>query len=428
VPTGLWWLVFTNPELGCAVLKISSFARIWLGESISMVGTQITILGLPTIAILTFHADPFQVGGLAALQFAGPLLSLVVGVFVDRLPRRRIMIVANIGNTLGLISIPLAWVLGSLSLAQLYLVAVFTGLCNVVFYIAFNSYVPELVGESRLFEANSKFALSGAGANVVGPPLAGIFISFLGSAQAIALDSLSFVASAIAIWLIPPHEARRPKNVRTGFLREMNEGIRIVRDNPVLWRLAASGATRNFGYYTFSAMSLFFFYRHLRFAPDHVGIILGIGSLGAALGAVVAPTIARKLGPADILAASGLLMGLALMAVPLAAIGPADPILVVLMFMAGAQVAIFSTTEISVRQALTPVIAQGRVNATLSLAIGGTMPVGSLVGGTFGAFIGVVPTLVLGGVLIAASSLWVKLGGPFTAAAGPEALAGGARS
>src|SRR5713226_6855287 len=148
------------------------FLRLWTGETISLVGTQVTVLALPTLAILVFHATPFSVGVLVSLQwlaflFLGPL----AGAIVDRLPRRRIMIVADLGRLVALGSIPFAFALGARTMIHLYIVAGVVGILTVFFEVAYQSYLPALVDRPALREGNTKLTVGEGMAQVGGPAL-----------------------------------------------------------------------------------------------------------------------------------------------------------------------------------------------------------------------------------------------------------------
>ncbi len=208
------------------------FIKLWSGETVSQFGTQVTQLALPTVAILLLHAGPFEVGLLAALEFlAFPILGLVAGVWADRLRRRPIMIVADLGRMLALGSIPLAFILNALSLYQLYAVAVITGVFTVFFDVAYQSYLPALVERSNLIEGNTKLEVTRSAAQVAGPAVAGFLIQLVGGARAILVDAISFLISALALMAIrKPEPEPKPSMAegKAGFFQEMGEGLSVV--------------------------------------------------------------------------------------------------------------------------------------------------------------------------------------------------------
>src|SRR5256884_6247561 len=176
------------------------FRRRWAGETVSEFGSQVTLLAVPTVAILVLHAGPFQVGVLSALEFlAFPTLGLVAGVYADRLRRRPIMIVCDIGRLLALGSIPVAFLLGALTLEQLYIVALLTGIFTVFFDVSYQSYLPALVDRPNLLEGNTKLEISRSTAQVAGPAVAGFLIQWIGGAKAGALAAPSVFLSALPL-------------------------------------------------------------------------------------------------------------------------------------------------------------------------------------------------------------------------------------
>src|SRR5437879_11613723 len=162
----------------------------WAGQSLSEVGSEVTRLALPTAAIVLLHAGPFQIGLLTALEFlAFPTLGLVAGVYADRIRRRPIMIVCDLGRFVAVGSIPIAFVLNLLTLEQLYVVALFTGIFTVFFDVSYQSYLPVLVDRPNLIEGNTKLEITRSTAQVAGPAVAGFLIQLVGGAKAVAVGA-----------------------------------------------------------------------------------------------------------------------------------------------------------------------------------------------------------------------------------------------
>jgi outer membrane lipoprotein SlyB len=391
------------------------FVKLWAGETVSEFGSQITLLAVPTVAILILHAGPFQVGLLSALEFlAFPTLGLVAGVYADRLRRRPIMIVCDIGRLLALGSIPIAFSLNLLTLEQLYVVALFTGIFTVFFDVSYQSYLPVLVDRPNLIEGNTKLEVTRSASQIAGPAVAGFLIQLIGGARAVAVDAVSFLASALALALIrKPEPEPQPGTAsgKTGFIPEMREGIDVVFKSPILWRIAGSTATTNLGSnMIFGAVFLIFAYRDLHLTAAVVGIIFGISSGGWLVGAFVASWAARTIGLGATLGLSILAGGLVTLATPLALLGAPAIILSLLGFVNNLMVPVYNINQVSLRQSITPDRVQGRMNATMRTIVWGTIPVGAFVGGILGTTIGVVQTIVLGSVISALASLWIFLG------------------
>jgi len=391
------------------------FLKLWAGESVSVFGSQVTVLAVPTVAILILHAGPFQVGILSALEFlAFPTLGLVAGVYADRLRRRPIMIVCDIGRGLALGSIPVAFLLNLLTLEQLYFVALLTGIFTVFFDVSYQSYLPALVDRPNLIEGNTKLEITRSTAQVAGPAVAGFLIQWIGGARAVAVDALSFFLSAIALASIrKPEPEPKPSTASgtSGFIPEMREGLDVVIGNPILWRIAACTATTNLGSnMVFGAVFLVFAYRQLHLSAGVVGVVFALSSVGALAGAFLAGWVARKLGIGPTLGVMVIVGGLALLATPIALVGAPAVILATTGFIEGLTIPIYNINQVSLRQAITPDRVQGRMNATMRTIVWGTIPLGAFIGGILGTSIGLVQTIALGGILSTLAASWIFLG------------------
>src|SRR6267378_4008633 len=195
------------------------FIKFWVGQSVSLVGSEVSQLAMPLVAVLALGASPGEMGVLRAVNFAPYLLSLPVGVLVDRTRRRPLMIGTDLLRALLLGSIPLAAALGVLAMPQLYVVAALSGALTPVFGVAYTAYLPGLVSSSRLMEANARLELSRSAAHAGGPGVA---------------DAISFAVSAVCVWWIRrPEPAPRPTHGRPMW-PDIVEGFQVVIHNPVL--------------------------------------------------------------------------------------------------------------------------------------------------------------------------------------------------
>jgi MFS family permease len=390
------------------------FLKLWSGETVSKLGSEVTLLALPTVAILMLHAGPFQVGLLGALEFlCFPLLGLPAGVIADRLRRRPIMIVCDLGRAVALGSIPLAYSLKLLSINQLYLVALITGLFTVFFDVSYQSYLPSLIERRHLVEGNTKLQVSESAAQIGGPALAGFLIQLISAARAIAVDAFSYLVSALAIFAIRRREpVPRPADAtgRTGFLTEMREGLGVVFGNPVLWHIAGCTGTFNLGSNMFFAVFLIFAYRQLHLSPGVVGVVFAASSVGFLLGALAASRFSDRLGVGGGLAVSIVAGGIAQLLTPLALIGQPALVLFGLMLFGSTLGAPYNIIQVSLRQAITPDRLQGRMNATMRTIVWGTIPIGAALGGVLGSSVGVVQTLIIGGAIETVAVLWILIG------------------
>lgn len=289
------------------------FLKLWTGETISQFGTQVTLLAIPLIGanVLEVGADQFALlGFFEFLPFI--LISLPAGVWVDRLPRRPILIGGDVVRALSLISAPIAYALDALTIWQLYVVGFVNGVATVFFDVAYQSYLPSLVDRDQIVDGNSKLEISRSGAQIVGPGAAGILIAAVTAPLAVIADAISFVLSAVAVFFIrrpeppvEPHaEGRRPS-----MLHEAREGLRYVLGSPYLRMIAGATGTSNlFGNILFSIFILYMA-RVLLMSPEQIGFIFAAGAIGPLAGALVADRIAHVIGVGPTIVASIFLSG-----------------------------------------------------------------------------------------------------------------------
>ena len=403
--------------------KDGEFLKLWWGQAISELGSQVSTLALPTVAILVLSATPFQVGLLEAFQFlAFPVLGLIAGVYADRIRRRPIMIACDVLRLVALGSVPAAFSFGLLTMEQLYVVALVVGVGTVFFDVAYQSYLPAIISRSDLVEGNSKLQVTGSVAQMVGPALAGFLIQLVGAARAVTVDAASFLVSVLSLWWIRrPEPAPNPASEtgRSGFFSEMLEGIRFVLGNATISRIAGSTATSNLGGNMVFAVYLIFAYRFLHLTPGVIGVIFAAGAVGGLLGAFSASWIAARIGVGPTLFVSITAGGLSLILVPLAQYGWAVPLLLASTVIGSFSGPVYNINQVSLRQAITPDRVQGRMNATVRTIIWGTIPIGAFIGGTIGTVYGVLPAIWVGIAVSLLSGAWI-LAGPIRLRVQPE--------
>lgn len=387
------------------------FRLLWAGQSVSELGSQVSLLALPLVAIDSLHASTFEIGVLATMQTLPFLvIGLPAGAWVDRLRRRPVLVAADVGRCLALSSIPLASALSSLTLAHLYAVSVVSGVLTVFFDVAYQSYLPALVGPHQLVEGNGKLAASSAGAGVAGPAVGGALVGAIGAARAVAADGFSFAVSAwslLAIRAPEPRPVRRRAEAGTTLRTEIAEGLRFVLGEPRIRSVAGATATSNFFYTMALAVLLVFLRREIQLSPTHIGVLLGIGSSGGLLGAVIAAPLARRLGVGRTIVWTIGVAGLGQVAFPLVTHATADALIVVGGLLASAGGVAYNINQVSLRQSLCPLPLQGRMNASVRFIIWGTMPVGGLVGAALGSTVGLRPTLWAAGAGALTAVPWV---------------------
>jgi MFS family permease len=375
----------------------TEFVKLWSGQTISQFGTQVSMLAIPLTAALVLNATPAQMGFLAAFEFAPfLLLSLFAGVWVDRLRRKPILVVADVGRALFLASIPLAGVLHVLTMEQLYGVAVLTGILTVFFDVAYQAYLPALVARDQLVEGNSKLEVSRSVAQIAGPGLAGALVQLTSAPTAVLVDALSYVASVISLLMIHVHEPEPIRAQDRPIWDELREGLGVVLGNPLLRSIAGCTGTSNLFGNAMQAVYVLYLTRELGLAPAAIGLIFAVSGPGALIGALLAGPAADRFGLGRTIIGSIFIGGMANLLIPLAGGSPVvtTGVLMVAQFFAGVSNPVYNINQVSLRQAITPDHLQGRMNASMRFLVWGTIPIGALLGGALGEVFGLWPTIV----------------------------------
>ena len=385
------------------------FDFLWAGQTVSRVGTEVSVLAIPLIAIEVLHATTFEVGALTAIETLPFLLvGLPAGAWVDRMRRRRVLIVADIGRLIALGSIPVVHSVGTLTLAQLFVVAFIAGVFTVFFDVAYQSYLPDLVTNEQLVEGNAKLAGSESVAHIVGPGIAGALISWVGAVTAVLADALSYAVSFIClIFIRTPSEKPERAADRPSLVTDIREGLVFVWHETRIRAVAFCTATSNLFSGVLSAVILLLMTRVLGFSGGTIGLVFAISGLGAVLGAVVAPWLARRfgVGPAILWSIAGGSVGPFLIAGAAGSFA-ASEIALGFAIIGGTGVA-YNINQVSVRQALCPRRLQGRMNASVRFLVWGTLPLGGFLGGALGSWIGIRNTLWVAAVGQGLSFLWL---------------------
>jgi MFS family permease len=393
----------------------ADYMRLWTAASISLLGSQVSLLAIPYIATVVLKASPLEVALLGAVEMAPfILLALPAGAWLDRVRRRPVLIAGDIGRGLALLTIPIAYAAGVLTIWQLYAVGFITGSLTVLFDVADQSYLPALLERDDLVEGNAKLQLPQSSATILGPGIGGGLIGLVGAPFAVVADAISFFVSGGLISRIRKHEPRPERRVtesgsQSSIGEDIREGLEYVLGNPYLRMIGGSTATCNLG--TGIAFSIFpvFAYRELGLSALLVGTVLGAGGFGLLLGALTSERLSRRIGVGPAIVGSMFLMGPAML---LYALMPSDPLLAAALlfgsiFLSGFTGVVYNVNQVSFRQAITPLDIQGRMNATMRFIVWGTLPLGSLIGGLLASFLPLRTTILFGGAVTAVAFLWV---------------------
>jgi MFS family permease len=392
------------------------FLRLWAAETISHFGSSITGIALPFVAITLLNAGPLEVAILNLADFLPFLLiGLLAGALVDRLPRRAVLIGSDLGRAALILTIPVTYLAGLLTLTQLIAVGFSVGVLTVFFDVAYQAYLPSLIGRKDLVEGNSKLEFSRSAASLLGPGLGGLLVEVLRAPVAMLVDAISFLASALLLTTIKDRAAaanltigetpekgdsRTEKPAHGAMRREVAEGLRFVFGHPVLRTIGAATATSNLFSSIGGAAFMLFAINELKMSPALIGAAFSLGSIGGLVASLVAGRLSRRFGVGRVIVATVALGGPFEFAVGLGSAG-ADVLNLFLIaaagFAMGGSGTIYNINQVSLRQAITPEAMSGRMNATMRWFVWGTMPIGSIIGGIIGETLGVRAAILIGG-------------------------------
>jgi MFS family permease len=378
----------------------ADFIKLWTGESISHIGTQITLLALPLTAVQVLHASPFQMATLAAAGSAPNLLfSLPAGVLADRVRRRPLLIATTLGRALLLAIIPVAGLLRVLGLPLLCGVAFAGATLGVVFGTAYVSLLPALVRSSQLIDANSKLEVSRSTAMTIGPGLAGVLVQTLTAPVTIVLDCVSYLVSAATLGLLRTPELPPAGERSTSPQQELREGLAFVLGRPVISAMILAVGSANLFLGGLVAEHILFMTRDLHLPVTSIGWMLATMGPSGVVGALLAGALGRRAGTGRAMMAGGLGYGIGALLFALAQGSVVEIAIIVVAAecVMGVAAPVYTVNFVSLIQADVPSRLLGRTNAFSTLVISGTVPIGSLVGGVLAQSIGVRQTLIMVG-------------------------------
>ena len=387
------------------------FLKLWVGETISLLGSQTTMLALPLVAALTLNASPIQMGWLGTLQYIPWLLiGLFAGAWADRLRRRPIMIVADLGRAILLGFIPFAALGGFLRIEHLYVIGFLVGILNVFFEVAYAAFLPSLVSREQLVEGNSKLQTSASIAEIGGPGLAGWLIQVVSAPIAMIVDSLSFLVSAMFLsWIRTPEPNPGAFERRKPIFQEILDGLRIVLKHPILRAFALTSTFSNFFLDVHLALYILYVTRELGIEPVLLGAMYTIASVGGLIGSLLAERVVRWFGIGRVLIGLQILVGISALIIPLAGrqLFVVVPLIAFAQALWGMAAVIFVVNASSIRQAIVTKELQGRVMASMRFLTWGISPFGFLLGGTLGEHLGLQSTLIIAGLGMLSSFIWL---------------------
>lgn len=404
-------LFHLRPDVGTRRAAVpSDFRRLWAADTVSQVGTAVTLPALPLLAIGALGAGPFQTGLLLACEYLAFLVfGLPAGAWVDRSRLRRVMIAGDLGRAALLASVPVAALLGVLTLPQLYVVAFGLSCCTVFFDVAAQSALPRLVDGGQLVAANVRLETTRNIVQAGGPGAGGLLLAVLAAPFVLALDALSYLTSAVLLSRIrgagggpgtvpgpaPAGVDRAP--AAAGLRAEVVAGLRFVFGDRLLRAVTLAAAVSNLCGTVGAAVLMVLLAGELGLSPLWCGLVFTAEAIGGLLGSLLTARVAARLGEGPAMCGAVLLSGLLwLTAVPFFQADWRLAVAVALQGLGWAAFMPFKITAVVLRQRSCPPELLGRVTATVRFVVWGVMPVGALIGGLLGRHYGTRPTLWAG--------------------------------
>lgn len=392
---------------GGSLFAHRDFRLLLLGQTTSQFGAQVSGVAIPLLAVLTLDASPFELGLVTAsstLAFA--VIGLPAGVWLDRWRRRPILVASDLARTVLLATIPLAAAFGVLTITQLVVVSLLIGVARVFFDVGYQSYIPSVVGRDRVLAGNSSMETIRASGQVVGPGIGGWLVAFIGAANVVVIQAVTFAVSAVSLMAIRTPEPVIPRRANQPRLRaQIMEGLAFVGRNRILRATAIASAASNFSFAIASAVSFIFMSRTLELSPTAIGVTIAVGSVTVMIAAALTPRFSRLVGSARIIWLSLAVTGPAALLGPLAQPGWWVALLILSIAAGEFGAIIYAITNVSLRQRLCPENMLGRVTATMRFLIMGAFPLGAFIGGILGELVGLRGTLWIAGIIILLSPI-----------------------
>lgn len=395
-----------SPKVG----PLQLFNRFWLGYSVSQFGDRISELALPLIAIIVLHGDAGQTALVVALIWLPNVLSPVVGAWADTFRhKRRLMVGADLLRFAALLSLPLAYLFGEVGIWQLYLVAVLTGLGQMVFDVSYPAFFVSLVPRESYIAANSKLNTSRSASFVLGPAAGGALIQLLSAPAAVLVDAVSFICSAVVVGRLKVLDAEPAQDSASSLRARLSAGLHFIMRHRIIRASLACSTTINFFMFLAQALVLLFASRSLGLSAAVIGVSLGVGAVGGLLGAVLANKLVAGIGLGRTIVLGAILYP-APVALLVVAHGPhlmSAVLLGATELLSGMGVMMFDIANNSLKAALIPDDLRSRTAGAYNAVNYGIRPLGALTGGWLGTVLGLRPTLAIAAVGGVLGCLWL---------------------
>ncbi|WP_405061504.1 MFS transporter [Kribbella sp. NBC_01505] len=393
-----------------SILSHPDFRRLWAADLLSQLGSRLSMIAIPLLAVLTLNASTLQVSLLRTCETAAwLLLGLFAGAWVDRVRCLPVLVAADLGRAVLFASIPIAAWFGVLTLTQLYVVLGLAGVLTVLFDVAHTSYPPRLLTPEQLLPGNAKLAANHSVAAVVGAGAGGVLVQWLSAAVTLGIDALSFLWSALWLRSIRTPETRPAPADTPNLRREIADGLRYVFQHQLLRPIALNTANTMLFQSAANAVMIVFLVREVHLSPSTIGVLSMLGLGGAIVASVVTERLSNRYGDVRMLLLSATGIGVAFTLQALTGPGLRLVWFVGATLLAGFSIIISYILASSIRQRVCPPDLQGRVSATMSFLSWGAAPIGSLLGGVLGTAFGLRPTLWIAGLASLAGTAFLYL-------------------
>jgi len=384
------------------VSKQPGFLALWIGQTVSSFGSQMTGIAFPVIAVTFLNATELQMGLLGAADTSAFLIfGLLAGALVDRWIKRQVMIVADIVRMVAVGLIPLLYIYNYLNIYQLMVIGVIASVATVFFDVSYQSYVPILLPKEYIGLGNSRLEITSQISGVASPGIVGALLKFVKAPLLLIFDAFSFAVSAFSLMLIKDKEVPAVKADRRPITKEIAEGLSFVWNQRLIRAISFTTSTSNlFGTITNTMFALYFF-RSMYLGLDAVafGIMTACASVGGLVGAATTPKLIKVFGEGPLIVISAVAMGFSQLLIPLSWLMPRELALPAIIFNAtftSFTVLTYNITQVTARQRICPKPLLGRMNASIRFMVWGCMPIGALISGVLGDSIGVIPTMWIG--------------------------------
>jgi len=384
------------------LLRQPGFLKLWIGQSVSVIGSQISGLAFPVLAVTYLHANEFEMGVLNAADTSAFLVfGLLAGALVDRWVKRKVMLVADLVRMVAVAVIPILWMLGVLNIYHLIVIGAVLSIATVFFDVSYQSYIPILLPKEYIGIGNARLETSSQISGIAGPGIVGALLNIFKAPVILIFDAVSFFISALSLWFIKDREQPKPKEDRKPLKTEIAEGLKFVWNQKLIRAISFTTSTSNlFGTVVGTMFALYLLSpKNLNLSVTSFGILMSIGSIGGLIGATATPRLIKLVGEGPLVVWSALLSGAVQFLIPLAWYIPHDWALVPLAgqaFFTSFFALTYNITQVTARQRLCPEHLLGRMNASIRFMVWGSMPIGALISGVLGTVFGVLPTIWIG--------------------------------